>query len=129
MIQTQTQVKIGEISYDVNYPTVRQKLEIENLKMFLSSNKYGDLARSGHKTASRLLDLIDAVAYFSILIPEIKNNMKVADFEIMDIKTQRNMMRGYKVDFYPWFANIESELNKEEDDEEETISPNTDAPE
>jgi isopentenyldiphosphate isomerase len=122
MIQTNTQIKIGDKTYEVNYPNVRQKLEIENLKIFLSSGKYGELARSAHKTASKLLDLIDAVAYFSILIPEIKSNMTVNDFENMDIVTQRNMMRAYKINFYPWFEQIEAELNKEDDDDENSTT-------
>ena len=106
-------------TFEISYPSVGQKLQIENVKLLLTDNNYGDLARSNHVTAIKLLDLVDAVSYFSILIPEIKTSLNVDDFLNMDPKRVKAYTKAYKEDFLPWMLEIEEELNKEDDDSEE----------
>lgn len=121
-MQTQTNVKIGEKTYLVSYPLVGQKLQIENVKLLLTDGNYGDLARSGHNTAISLLDLVDAVSYFTILIPEIRDNLKIDDFLNMDEFRAKELTKAYKKSFRPWLDEIDKELNREEDvDTEENI--------
>ena len=119
-MQTATIVKIGKDSYDVSYPNVGQKLDIENVKLMLTNSQYGEMARSGHVTALQLLDLVDAVAYFTILVPELKSSLKVQDFMDMNPVEARNLRKGYKKYFVPFFEAVEKELNEDGDEDETT---------
>lgn len=118
-MQTSKFIKIMNQLFEVSYPNVGQKLQIENVKLLLTDNNYGDLARSRHTTALELLDLVDAVAYFSILIPEIKSTLNLADFLNMDAKRSKAYVKAFKKEFTPWFDAIEEELNKEDSEEDE----------
>jgi len=122
-MQTVKQVKIGDQQFQISYPTVGQKLQIENVKLLLTDNNYGDLARSGHISAIQLLDLVDAVAYFTILIPEISKSLNVQDFLNMEPKKTKMYIKAFKEEFMPWMDKIDIELNREDDgtDEEEII--------
>lgn len=117
-MQTEKQIKIGEQTFEVSYPLVGQKLTIENVKLMLTDNNYGDLARSGHNTAVEFLDLVDAVSYFAVLIPELKSSLKVEDFLKMDPKTAKMYVKAYKKQFDPWMAAIDKEINKDDEAEQ-----------
>jgi hypothetical protein len=119
-IQTKTKVKIGNNEYEISYPNVGQTLEIENLKMILSGNSYGDLVKSSHKTAVELLNLIDGVAYFSVLAEGFKSDFKIEDFTKMEIEQQRQISKGF-IPFWKFLVNIEKEINNL-DSEENTDS-------
>ena len=71
-IQTTTKVSYKGVTHEVRYPLVGEKFKIENAKLLLTNNQYGELSRSAHKTALSYLDTVDAYAYFSILIPSLK---------------------------------------------------------
>jgi len=117
-MQTSKAIEILGKTYEVKYPNVGQKLQIENVKLLFTDGNYGDLARSRHNTALELLDLVDAVAYFSILIPEIASNLSIQDFLNMDVKRSKAYIKAFKKQFSPWFDELEAELNKEDSENE-----------
>src|ERR1700746_2780161 len=110
-MKTSVNVKIGETQYEVHYPNVGEKLQIENVKLLLTNNGYGDLARSGHITAINMLDLVDAVSYFTILIPEVKSSLKLEDFLSMEPLQAKNLSKAYKKYYRPFLEEIDRELN------------------
>ena len=116
-MQTSKQIKIGDQIFGVSYPTVGQKLQIENVKLLLTDNGYGDLARSAHITALNLLDLVDAVAYFTILIPEISSSLSVNNFLNMEPLKAKMYAKAFKREFRPWMEAVDVELNKEDEAE------------
>lgn len=118
-IQTKTKVKLGSKEYEVSYPNVGQILEIENLKLLLSGNSYTELAKSQHKTALNLLNLIDGVAYFTTLIPTFKEEYNVDEFTKMELKQQSEISKAFLY-FWKWMQDIENELNNLNDDETPT---------
>lgn len=115
-MQTKTQIEIGKKNYEFSYPNVGQTIEIENMKMLLSGNTYGDLVKSNHKTAIELLNLIDGVAYFSTLNKQFRDDFNVAEFTTMEILKQRQIMTAF-VKFWKWLNEIEQEINKLSSDE------------
>lgn len=117
-MKTSVNVKIDSQDYEVNYPTVGEKLQIENVKLLLTNNNYGDLARSGHTTALDLLDLVDSVSYFSILIPEIKKSIKMEDFLTMDPIKAKLMIKAFKK-YRDFLSEVDTELNSEDDESTE----------
>ena len=78
--------------------------------MLLSQNTYGDLVRSNHLTAIELLDVIDAAAYVSVLMPTL--NLDYEKFINLDIETSNSFVMLYKTELYPWMAKIEQEARE-----------------
>jgi hypothetical protein len=95
MLQTQTQIKIAGTTYTVPYPTQGQLIEVESMKMLLSSGTYSALAKSGHDTANKLLDLIDAVSYFHVIVPELRPLIDITNFTKMDFITAERLRKGF----------------------------------
>lgn len=110
--------------YTVNYPNVGQILEIESLKLLYSNNTYGALVKSGHTTASDLLNLIDAMSYFSVLAPDLIKDMKIEDFSKVGAIQQKRIVRAF-IEFWKWFRAMNDELDK--DEEEDTSNENQEA--
>jgi hypothetical protein len=113
MYQTTTKVKIDKEVYDVGYPNVGQQLAIEALKELLSNNKYAQLAATGSKTALQLLDFIDAVSYFTVLIPAIKEKIDLKNFTSADPVFQRKLSKAYLKYNSEFVIPMEQEINKE----------------
>jgi hypothetical protein len=119
MLQTKTIIKIGGTDYELSYPNNGQKLEIENYKLAYSLGLYGEMARNAHSTALEMLDLIDAVAYFRVLSPEVSQKYNLKDFAKIELETSLRLRKAFKV-YFKWFTEFESEmiksLNAEDDD-------------
>lgn len=78
-------LKLKENSYPVKFPNQGQFLDIENLKMVLSNGMYGALQTARTTDSELALDLIDAEAYFSVLIPDLVKDLKVKTFRELDL--------------------------------------------
>jgi hypothetical protein len=113
-IQTKTNVTIGDTTYSIEYPNVGQVLDIENLKILLSGDMYSSLVKSVHKTGLDLLNLIDGVAYFSVLADGFKKKYDIEKFTAMGGVEQAQIKQAFVKQFWPWFVKIEQELNKPE---------------
>lgn len=110
-LQTKTKQKIGEKEYDIEFPKVGELLEIENLKLLLSGNTYGTLVQSRHNTAIEMLNLIDGVAYFTVLAKGFKEDYKIEDFTNIDILKQKEIIFAF-IEFWKWYKGVENEANK-----------------
>jgi hypothetical protein len=117
--QSSVPVKIGEETFDVSYPTVGEEFQIETLKMFMTNNTYGDLARSNHTSAVRLLDIVDAIAHFAILIPKIRDIFKLEDFQNMTPEIRKSYTKAYKKTYLPWKINTYKALFEDDDNTSE----------
>ena len=109
-MQTTLQFTVGTVTVTVNYPTVMQKLDIEKRKLLFSDNMYGELVRSSHNTANRLLNIIDAYSYLSVCAPELK--LEMDHFAKLSEDAAVALWKAYFEQFVPWFNKIESELYK-----------------
>jgi hypothetical protein len=121
MYQTTTKVKIEKEIYEVKYPNVGEQLQIESVKELLSNGKYAQLANTGSKTATQLLDFIDAVSYFTVLIPAMKEKIDLKNFTGADPMFQKRLSKAYLKYYSEFIRPLEDEINKElelEDKEE-----------
>jgi len=109
-------IVFDEKSYIVKYPTVGQLLEIESLKQSMSGGRYGIMAISGVKSMEFALDLIDSIAYFSILIPELRKQLEIKSFLDLDAITAKKLTITYRKQFNPWYKQLEEEMSKLDDD-------------
>ncbi len=117
-IETKTAIKIGDKDYPIEYPRVGQIIEIENLKLMLSGNMYGALVKSEHSTGVDLLNLIDGIAYFTVLNKDFAKDFEADDFSNMDVVRQKQIKKAFSKVFWPWFTKINIELNKDDDEDE-----------
>jgi hypothetical protein len=118
-------VNILKEKYEVKIPNAGQQMEIENKKMFLSSNTYRDLVLTGTRATKYSLLLIDSLACFSVLIPELGDKLGVKNYLELPAFTAKELVKAYKKDFYPWYQSYLEELYKgldDDDDEEETTN-------
>jgi len=120
MLKKSTRVKIENAEYDVKFPTVGQMLDIENMKMSLTDNNYSMLLRSGLKTSFFATELVDAIAHFWILIPELRNDLTVKHYSDLDPFLAKKLVKVFRKQFSPWYDVLMDELLK--DDEEVVAS-------
>ena len=113
MYQTTTKVKIDKEIYEVRYPNVGEQLAIESMKELLSNGRYAQLAATGSKTATQLLDFIDAVSYFTVLIPAMKEKIDLKNFATTDPAFQKRLSKAYLKYYSDFIIPIETEINKE----------------
>jgi len=100
---------LGE-SYTVEFPTIGQLQDIEAFKISYTNGKYVDMALSNFKIHNFMLDVTDAVSYLSILIPELKSNMKIKTWRDLDPIMAKALVQDYKNEFIPWFKPLVDDL-------------------
>lgn len=104
-------VKINGNSYMVNFPNVGQMIEIEQLKLAYTNGKYIEFAMSNLMNHIFILDFVDAISYFSVLIPELKNDFEIDNYTKLNGNSAKEIIRAYKEDFIPWFKPILDDLH------------------
>lgn len=100
-------IVIGKKTYEISFPNVAQTLEIESLKQILSNGQYSSMVRSNIVSAKRSLDLIDAIATFRVIIPEIKTSL---DFENLSLVEGNKLVKVYEKQFLPWYEEMMKEI-------------------
>lgn len=110
----------GVGDFPVKMPNVGQFMEIENLKIALTNSNYGDMVRQGTKTSNLNLDLVDSIANFRVLIPELREQLKdVKIWTDMDLFQGKLLSAAYKRQFAPWINEIINELQTYGEEDEE----------
>lgn len=93
--------------YFVAFPTIDQFIQIEALRMSLSSGLYGQMVSAHTRTANMALDLIDAFSAFFVLLPELKETGALPENinTLTPIQTAQ-LISAYKFQYFPWFDGI-----------------------
>lgn len=113
-----------ELEYQVKFPTVGQLQDIEAAKLAYTNGRYVDMAIGGLKTHTFALDSADTIAYFSVLIPELRKDLELKNWREIDPFKLKELMVVYKKQFLVWFKPIVDDLynfdtNDSEDGEDE----------
>ena len=111
------ELSINGNTYNVCFPTVNQFIAIEAKKSALSHNQYGAMILNRTKVASKALDFIDMLSYFSVLIPDLMKDSKVPLTEL-DIMDGKELLKVYMSDFKVWMDKWMVIINKDETSEE-----------
>jgi hypothetical protein len=120
-----TIVEICGNEYDVQFPNVGQLQDIESFKIAFTGGRYVDMALGGLRTQMYALDLADAIAYLSVLVPELKHDLKVKNWRELDPFVAKQVINDFKNNFLKWYKPIVDDLYNfdlseiEEDDEKE----------
>lgn len=102
--------QIGKKSFIAQFPNVGQIIDIDSMKQALSSNRYGVMAASGVQSAYFALDLIDAIAFFAIVCPEVGKHFDIANYASMQIDEINDILKAYTEDIRPWYEETMKEL-------------------
>jgi len=123
----ETTVTINEKKYNVKFPNIGQFLEIEGLKQTLTNGKYAVMTFSGLGSNTKALDLADAIAYFSVLIPDLFKTLKVESYQDvlkLDMDFGVELIRAYTEEYAIFYNEIEDKYNKKSSKKEESVSTN-----
>lgn len=101
----------------VHFPTIGEYINIERLKQILSRGSYAVMAFSGMDSATKALDLIDAIAYFSVLLrTDFEKKVGVISYEdVLNKPMDENsaeLIRCYKEEFAPFYNAIEKRKDR-----------------
>lgn len=110
MHNAQTFVTVNNQKFSVSYPNVGKQFDIENTKLLLTNGGYGDLARSGHLRANKLLDFVDAFSTLLHLLPQL--SLDASKFFDMDDVTAMGLVLVYKEQVLPFLKQCEEEIAK-----------------
>lgn len=112
-------VEILGASYVCKFPNIGNIQDIEAFKITYTNGRYSEMAFSGLKIHNALLDIADAVACFSIMIPNIlMSDLHLKSWRELDPKTSKILVKSYKRDFLPWYKEIIDELQSFDSEEE-----------
>ena len=102
--------KIGQKQFTVKFPNVGQIIDLDAMKQALSGNRYGSMAASGLASAYYALDLIDAIAFYQIVCPEVGRYYDIKNYAEMELDKIEDLMKAWKDEIQPWFIDTMNEI-------------------
>lgn len=97
----------------VKFPNVGQLIDIEGLKNALTGGRYGMFAASGIKSMYFVLDMVDAISFFSVMCPQLKKEVvgeQDVDYTQMNPEAVKPIVEVYRKQVLPWYSEIMSDL-------------------
>lgn len=116
MVSEKKALKIFENEYEVTL-TNGSLIDIEKLKVQLSSGTHTAIGNSNTVTSDRAYVTIEAIATFTVLIPQLKKDLVVPSLlDLSPIKT-KVIIKAYLEQFFPWFKDYMDFVNSEGEEE------------
>lgn len=115
-LQRTIKLSIQNREFTVTFPNWGEIIDIETKKAALANNMYSTLSRANTILGNYALDYIDAVATFSILIPELTNKLRIDSLLLLSMDEGVELITIYKERFFPWYmswVNLSFEKAKE----------------
>lgn len=107
-----TTLEVLNNSYTVDYPNTGNQIDIELLKAKISDGNYDTLRFSSNPLFQAQADVIDMIATFSVLAPQLKEDMNVKSFFELQEEETDVLMKVYTEQFIPWFIKIKTTIRK-----------------
>lgn len=102
--------QIGEKKFTAKFPNVGQIIDLDAMKQALSGNRYGSMAASGLASAYYALDLIDAIAFYQIVCPEVGRYYDIRNYGELELDKIEDLMKAWKEQIQPWFIETMNEI-------------------
>ena len=125
-IERQKKFKVGEKQFIAKFPNVGQIIDLESLKQALTSNRYGQMASSGIASMYNALDLVDAIAFFQVVVPEVAKYYDIRNYTLLQVDKIKELLDAYQTDIKPWYDKTMLELRGISTDDGGTTEPETD---
>lgn len=114
MIEREIIISYNDKKFQVKFPNVGQLIDIESLKNALTGGKYGSFAASGVKSMYFVLDIVDTIAFLTVMCPKLKNFITEEedgiDYTQMKPETVKTLVTVYKEQILPWYSKIMGQL-------------------
>lgn len=110
MLNPRISFKIEDNTYTVSFPSVGQMMEIEAMKFALTNNSYTALKTTGLKSSIYVCDLVDTISFLTVMVPELKKDLKVSSFSELEPAKAKIFLMAYKSTIQPWYLNIFNQL-------------------
>jgi hypothetical protein len=96
-------VEIGGNSYSIKFPNTGEQMDIDLLKVQLSDGKYEALKYSVNKLLADQATVIETIATFNILIPQLKKDLNVKSMRDLELGQMNQIVKVYEDEFLPWY--------------------------
>lgn len=111
MVKEEVKISVKGHEYSVPFPTVGQFYRIEALKQSLSRGYYNSMVMSPTGTAQQALDMIDIEATLTVLVPDLIKDLKVKNFDDLDVRDYKDIRDAYFESVAPFFKEVQDILN------------------
>jgi hypothetical protein len=111
VIERAKKFKVGEKTFVVNFPNVGQLIDIESMKQALTNGRYGAMAASGIFSAYIILDVVDAISFFKVCVPEFAQYYNIQNYTNMNNEKMKELTQIYRDEIKPWYDSILKSLS------------------
>lgn len=111
-------INIGDRQYSVKFPNNGQFIDIERAKLDLSSGNLKNML-FGTTTGQLAYMLIEAIATFNVLIPDLAKDLEVKSLLDLDPYQSRELIVAYEKQYFPWIEQWRKIINAPIQDEED----------
>ena len=101
---------IGKKQFTATFPNVGQIIDIDAMKQALSSNRYGSMVASGLASAYYALDLIDAISFYQVVIPEVGKYFNITNYSELSLEESQDLVKAFKEQIQPWYVETMNEI-------------------
>lgn len=107
--------KILENTYTVEFPNTGDLMTIEILKTQLSKGQYSSLSESNTVTGNYSRFLVDMIAVFTVLLPDLKKDMNVKTISELKVEDSKKLLKIYLQEVLPWLNSWFEILNSDDE--------------
>lgn len=96
--------------YEIKYPNTGHQIDIELLKARISDGNYDTLRMSSNPLFQMQADIIDMIATFNVLIPDLKKDLNVTSIFKLEEEATNELLEVYTKQFMPWYTQIKAAI-------------------
>jgi len=108
-----------EKEYQVTFPTVGQFIDMETEKIKYSGGQWANLITSGTLSGLRAIQVIECLSFFTTVCPAFLKDLAVENILDIDAIDFAELVKLYKKDISPWYAEWFKAFNSALKEEEE----------
>lgn len=97
------EVKIGDNTYTINFPTNGQLIDIERRKVNLTDGTHKEMLMGIQESTQQAYMLVEAITTFTVLIPDLLKDLNVKSLLDLNPMQSKGLLREYIKKYYPWF--------------------------
>lgn len=112
------EVEINGIKYPIKFPNNGQFIDIERMKIDLTNGNLKALIFGTPNNQVAYL-LTEAIATFSILIPDLAKDLEVKSLLELDPFQSKSLLRAYENVYYPWIESWRKVINESVDEDKD----------
>jgi len=97
-------IKGDKFTFDISKVSIDHYILIMNEKVRITDGFYGKIATSPLLSSFNAANIIDMVATFRVLMPEIEKTVNGGDFSKLNIFDAKELINVYVKEFSPWYS-------------------------